>query len=78
MAHQNFKLMLHATGFGKTTEELTPEIVCNIDDEDCVCSRCPACPGKGALLSILESALDMDKVEDFHVEHWIAGVRCRQ
>ncbi|KAH9374074.1 hypothetical protein HPB48_005343 [Haemaphysalis longicornis] len=67
--------MLHAGGFRQTTEELLSAIVCNIDVENCMCSRCPACPGKDALMTILESALDMDKVEDFHVENRIAGIR---
>lgn len=45
-------------------------LVRSVDNEGCL-----ACPGKDALMSISENALAMDKIEDIHVEHWIAGVR---
>lgn len=77
MAHQNFKLMLNAVGLKQTAEELMSTLVCNIENEDCMRNRCPACPSKDALQMILESALDTDEVDDLRVEHWIAGVRCR-
>ncbi|KAH9373238.1 hypothetical protein HPB48_004983 [Haemaphysalis longicornis] len=47
-------------------EELMSAIVYNVDDEDCMCCHCQAdgqaCPGKGALLSILKNTLDMGNV----------------
>lgn len=65
---------LRGHSFGQTTEELLSPIVCNIKNENGMCSCCPV--NKGALLSILGSALDMDKVQDIHAETWITGVCC--
>lgn len=59
--------MLHAAGFMQIMKELMSAIVWNFDNECCMYSCCPAGPGKDALLSIFESALDMEKVEDIHV-----------
>ena len=44
--HQNFKLLLKATGTRISYRELIPKIVCNIEERDCMLRVCSSCPGE--------------------------------
>ncbi|CAN8008965.1 unnamed protein product [Ixodes pacificus] len=79
MHHQNFKLMLHATGLDESTEELLSTTVCNLHNEECMLDRCAKCPSTDFADTLLRSTplLDPEETDYVHVQQWVSGVRCQ-
>lgn len=79
MQHQNFKLMIHATGLKETAEECLATTVCELGNEECMLDRCAKCPGTASIDDLLRSSpvLDLEQTDSVHVQQWINGVRCQ-
>lgn len=76
--HQNFKLMLHASGLRETCNELLGTTVCQLNSEVCMFDHCSRCPGTKNTETLPRNNLNTEAEENkiILVKQWVSGTRC--
>ena len=76
--HQNPKLQLNAMGDKNLTLEcVMRKGVCDVESEECMMGRCPACPGQPGIKHFLEQHPVMEEKEEFQFKKWRTVDRCQ-
>ena len=70
--HQNAKLLVAALPEQLDYKNLLSELVCNLNEKNCMLHSCSQCPGRPQLQKALEKILDDN---DFDVDD---SIKCKQ
>lgn len=81
--HQNIKLMMENAKIGLLTngklssyKHCLARVLCNPPSIDCHLGKCPSCPGKEEVKTILEEGFEENLVEKVTFRQWISVDRC--
>ena len=69
-SHQNTVLLVEAIDWKCTYKDLMANIVCSLDEKECMMHCCESCPGTSALMEFLNQFAGCDKEEEFHYSGW--------
>lgn len=73
-SHQNVKLMIEGAKLTTSYRDLLDFLVCDVDSQNCMFSKCSECPGPEALLEILMA--ETDNIPDqISFKQWVSTDR---
>ena len=78
--HQNFNLLLRATGTDKNYKDLISNIVCNLENKDCMYGICESCPSEEIMEENVknlfsEESDDEDYEDEYEYKEWTSTDR---
>ena len=68
--HQNLKLMTDALPCKVDYKEVLSQLVCKLENRDCMIHRCPDCPGEDNLNIYLKNIFETATLDDHDVIHY--------
>lgn len=74
--HQNIKLMIAGAKLNADYKDLISKCVCDSKNYNCMMNKCAECPGKEAMLSMLEESEEYESLQDnITFKQWITTDR---